>query len=103
MTKKTNEEVTETTEATEVAQPFKADTAFMVIKTSADTWHIMTDLSNPIEIERVAGINEVRMACSEVANAITQQQIAAMVASVLTPQQSADSVPETESEGTIKE
>ena len=99
MTKKNTEEVTETTEA----QPFKADTAFMVIKTSADTWHIMTDLNNSIEIERVAGINEVRMACSEVANAITQQQIAAMVASVLTPQQSEDLVSETESEGTLKE
>jgi hypothetical protein len=91
-----NEETTATPEVP------KFETGFLVIKSAAGSWHVLTDLSAPLSIDRESTLNEVRVGASEVVYALSQQQLAAMLLSALAPQTDA-SAPETETDGTIKE
>lgn len=78
------------------------DTAFLVIKAPTGSWHVLTDLSAPLRIDREATVNEVRQGASEVVYALSQQQLATLVAAALTPKPE-DKATEPETEGTIKE
>jgi hypothetical protein len=78
------------------------DTAFLVIKAPTGSWHVLTDLSAPLRIDREATANEVRQGSAEVAYALGQQQLATLVAAALAPKtENNNTEPETES--TIKE
>jgi hypothetical protein len=78
------------------------DTAFLVIKATTGNWHVLTDLSVPLKIDREATVNEVRQGAAEVTYALSQQQLATLVAAAITPK-SEDTTPEPETESTIKE
>jgi hypothetical protein len=80
----------------------KFETAFLLIKSATGSWHVLTDLSAPLEIEREATHNEVRAGAAEVAYSLGQQQLAALIVSALSPQ-GPDSAPQSPEEGTIRE
>jgi hypothetical protein len=88
MTKKeTPEETTTVTaETPETPEVPKFETGFLVIKSSAGSWHVLTDLSAPLSIERETTLNEVRVGSSEVAYSLGQQQLAALIMTALAPQ-----------------
>jgi hypothetical protein len=81
--KETSEETTVTSETPEVP---KFETGFLVIKSTAGSWHVLTDLSAPLNIERETTLNEVRVGSSEVAYSLGQQQLAALIMTALAPQ-----------------
>jgi len=64
----------------------KFETGFLVVKASAGSWHVLTDLSAPLSIERETTLNEVRVGSSEVAYSLGQQQLAALIITALAPQ-----------------
>ncbi len=78
-------------------------TGFIVLKTEVGSWHVLTDLSAPLEITREADINEVRQGATEVVYGISNQQVAASVISALLASQNPDSAPQAETESTIEE
>lgn len=78
------------------------ETGFIVLRSENGNWHVLTDLSVNIKVNREPDINEVRMGASETAYALGQQQLAAMVLSVIAPQP-LDSAPQAETESTIEE
>lgn len=69
------------------------ETGFLVVKAKTGAWHVLTDLSAPLSIERETTLNEVRVGSSEVAYSLGQQQLAALIITALAPQP----------EGTIEE
>jgi hypothetical protein len=85
MTKKETPEET-TVETPETPEVPKFETGFLVIKSSAGSWHVLTDLSAPLSIERETTLNEVRVGSSEVAYSLGQQQLAALIMTALAPQ-----------------
>jgi hypothetical protein len=82
-------------ETTTEAQPEVTtfETGFLVVKSKTGAWHVLTDLSAPLSIERETTLNEVRVGSSEVAYSLGQQQLAALIITALAPQP----------EGTIEE
>lgn len=90
-----------TEETTEAKLP-TFETGFMVLRTETGNWHVLTDLTAEIKVNREPDLNEVRMGASETVYALGQQQLAAMILSVLSPQPS-DLAPQTETESTIEE
>jgi len=78
------------------------ETGFIVLKGESGAWHVLTDLSAKIDIDREVSVNEVRAATTEITYSIGQQQLAALVISALSPQPS-DINLEGQTEGTIKE
>jgi hypothetical protein len=92
---------TEPVETEAEATP-KFETGFIVLKGESGAWHVLTDITAKIELEREVTVNEVRAATTEITYSIGQQQLAALVLSVLSPQPS-DTAPEEETESTIKE
>jgi hypothetical protein len=89
-------------EATEPEKTPKFETGFIVLKGEGGAWHVLTDLTADIEIEREVGVSEVRAATTEITYSIGQQQLAALILSALSPQPS-DVNLEAQTEGTIKE
>jgi hypothetical protein len=77
------------------------ETGFLVLRSENGNWHVLTDLSVEVKVNREPDINEVRMGASETSYALGQQQLAAMVLSVLAPQPS-DLPPQSETESTIE-
>jgi hypothetical protein len=69
------------------------ETGFLVVKSETGAWHVLTDLSAPLKINRETTLNEVRVGSSEVAYSLGQQQLAALIITALAPQP----------EGTIEE
>ena len=94
----------ETQEETTVPTPElpKFATGFMVLKTEAGSWHVLTDLTEKVDIAREADINEVRQGASEVVYGISNQQVVAGILQVLMGQGPV-SAPQEETESTIKE
>jgi len=80
----------------------KFETGFIVLKGESGAWHVLTDITAKIELEREVAVNEVRAATTEITYSIGQQQLAALVLSALSPQPS-DVNLEDPTEGTIKE
>jgi len=97
----TNESTNETTAPEEEKTP-RFETGFIVLKGESGAWHVLTDLSAKIDIDREVSVNEVRAATTEITYSIGQQQLAALVISALSPQPS-DINLEGQTEGTIKE
>jgi len=64
----------------------KFETGFLVVKSDTGSWHVLTDLSAPLSIERETTLNEVRVGSSEVAYSLGQQQLAALIITALAPQ-----------------
>jgi len=71
-----NEEKTEVTEF---------ETGFLVVKSKTGAWHVLTDLSAPLSIQRETTLNEVRVGSSEVVYSLSQQQLAALIITALAP------------------
>ena len=92
---------TEPVETETEATP-KFETGFIVLKGESGAWHVLTDITAKIELEREVSVNEVRAATTEITYSIGQQQLAALILSALSPQPS-DTAPEEETESTIKE
>lgn len=88
-----NTEATVTAETPEVPELPKFETGFLVVKGESGSWHVLTDLSAPLSIDRETTLNEVRVGSAEVAYSLGQQQLAALIITALAPQ----------SEGTIEE
>jgi hypothetical protein len=65
-------------------------TAFLMIKDTDGTWRVTTDLATPITAEAQATRLDIRIGCQEIANIITQQDIAANVVTLLVENFSAD-------------
>lgn len=63
------------------------ETGFMLLK-AKDTgnWHVLTDITSPLRLEREVTINEVRVGSAEAAHSISQQQLAALIITALSPQ-----------------
>jgi hypothetical protein len=61
------------------------ETGFMILKSKSGSWHVLTDVTSPLNIEREVTINEVRLGSSEVVYSIGQQQLAALVITALSP------------------
>jgi hypothetical protein len=97
----TNESTNETTAPEEEKTP-RFETGFIVLKGESGAWHVLTDLSSKLEIDREVSVNEVRAATTEITYSIGQQQLAALILSALSPQP-ADTATEDETESTIKE
>jgi hypothetical protein len=91
----TNESINEPTEATTESAPEipTFETGFLVVKSNTGSWHVLTDLSAALKIEREVSLNEVRVGSSEVSYSLGQQQLAALIITALAPQP----------EGTIEE
>jgi len=103
MTEEVKNEETTAQEATTTEPELPTfDTAFLVIKATNGNWHVLTDLSVPLRIDREATVNEVRQGAAEVAYALSQQQLATLVAAAIAPN-SEDTATEPETESTIKE
>jgi hypothetical protein len=62
------------------------ETGFMLLKAKTGNWHVLTDISSPLQLEREVTINEVRVGATEAAHSIGQQQLAALIISALSPQ-----------------
>lgn len=64
------------------------ETGFMLLK-AKDTgnWHVLTDITSPLRLEREVTINEVRLGATEAAHSISQQQLAALIITALSPQE----------------
>jgi hypothetical protein len=62
------------------------ETGFMLLKAKTGNWHVLTDISSPLKLEREVTINEVRVGATEAAHSIGQQQLAALIISALSPQ-----------------
>lgn len=65
-------------------------TAFLMIKDADGTWRVTTDLATPIQVENQATRLDIRIGCQEIANIITQQDIAANVVTLLVENFSTD-------------
>jgi hypothetical protein len=63
------------------------ETGFMLLK-AKDTgnWHVLTDITSPLRLEREVTINEVRVGSTEASHSISQQQLAALIITALSPQ-----------------
>lgn len=59
------------------------ETGFLVVKAKTGAWHVLTDLSAPLKIERETTLNEVRIGSSEVVYSLSQQQLAALIITAL--------------------
>jgi hypothetical protein len=70
-------------ETTEEVPTF--DTGFMILKSKSGSWHVLTDVTSPLNIEREVTLNEVRLGSAEVVYSISQQQLAALVITALAP------------------
>lgn len=81
-----NETTTEATATPEVPEMPKFETGFLVVKSETGSWHVLTDLSAPLSIDRETTLNEVRVGSSEVAYSLGQQQLAALIITALAPQ-----------------
>jgi hypothetical protein len=62
------------------------ETGFMLLKAKSGNWHVLTDVTSPLELEREVTVNEVRVGTTEVAHSINQQQLAALIITALSPQ-----------------
>jgi hypothetical protein len=82
----TTTEATVTPEASENPEMPKFETGFLVVKSNTGSWHVLTDLSAPLSIDRETTLNEVRVGSSEVAYSLGQQQLAALIITALAPQ-----------------
>ena len=58
----------------------------MLLKAQNGNWHVLTDITSPLKLEREVTVNEVRLGASEAAHSINQQQLAALIISALSPQ-----------------
>jgi len=65
-------------------------TAFLMIKDADGTWRVTTDLATTFDTEYQATRLDIRIGCQEIANIITQQDIAANVVTLLVENFSAD-------------
>jgi hypothetical protein len=61
-----------------------------MIKDVDGTWRVTTDLATPLTAETQATRLDIRIGCQEIANIITQQDIAANVVTLLVENFSAD-------------
>lgn len=86
-------DTTEETKTEETAAPEfpKFDTAFIVLKRQDGAWAVLTDLTSPFVAERVVTRAELKQAALEITESIRNQDIASMVAAVLTQNSSEDS------------
>jgi hypothetical protein len=89
----TSAPTTEEPTAEETAAPElpKFDTAFIVLKRADGAWAVLTDLASPFMAERVVTRSELKQAALEITESIRNQDIASMVAAVLTQNSSEDS------------
>ena len=62
------------------------ETGFMLLKAKSGNWHVLTDVTSPLTLEREVTVNEVRVGATEVAHSINQQQLAALIITALAPQ-----------------
>lgn len=62
------------------------ETGFMLLKAKSGNWHVLTDITSPLKLEREVTINEVRVGATEAAHSISQQQLAALIITALQPQ-----------------
>lgn len=104
MTENTNETTEPVAEEATVPTPELPvfATGFMVLKSEAGSWHVLTDIKANIDVLREADINEVRQGASEVVYGIANQQVAASVLQALMSQAPVPATQE-ETESTIKE
>ena len=63
------------------------ETGFMLLKAKTGNWHVLTDITSPLSLEREVTINEVRVGATEAAHSISQQQLAALIITALSPQE----------------
>lgn len=82
----TLEDTTVAQETSENPDLPKFETGFLVVKSNTGSWHVLTDLSAPLSIDRETTLNEVRVGSSEVAYSLGQQQLAALIITALAPQ-----------------
>jgi hypothetical protein len=81
-----NETTTEASVTSETPEVTEFETGFLVVKAKSGAWHVLTDLSAPLSIQRETTLNEVRVGSSEVAYSLGQQQLAALIIAALAPQ-----------------
>lgn len=62
------------------------ETGFMLLKAKTGNWHVLTDITSPLQLEREVTVNEVRVGATEAAHSISQQQLAALIITALSPQ-----------------
>jgi hypothetical protein len=62
------------------------ETGFMLLKAKSGNWHVLTDITSPLKLEREVTVNEVRVGATEAAHSISQQQLAALIITALSPQ-----------------
>ena len=64
---------------TDVPQLPTFETAFLLLKVEDGPWKVLTDLTQPFAVSRNVTRPEIRVACTEVAHLLQQQDIAGMV------------------------
>lgn len=69
-----------------MSNPIKVTAAFLVILTPEGFWEVTADVTAPIEAERIIQRHEIRIGCSEVAQAMSQQDLALRVSQQLNSQ-----------------
>lgn len=75
------EEVKETAEVT----PIKAKTAFMVIQGENGAFYALNGLSTPVDVEHVATLQDMKIGCQEIRDAIYRTDIVNSVKALLEP------------------
>lgn len=74
-----------------MSEPRYVEAAFMVMLTPEGFWEVTSDLSMEIDARRGVERHEIRIGCSEIANVIGQQDLAALVVNNLAPKSTDDS------------
>lgn len=59
------------------------ETAFIIMKTPDGSWRVTSDVTSPFSISRLATRADIRMGAAEISHLVSQQDLAALVASVL--------------------
>lgn len=73
-------------EATE-KQPIKARTAFMVVQAPNGSYYALNQLDTPVDVDHMATLQDMKIGCQEIRDAIYRTDIVNSVKAILEPKQ----------------
>jgi hypothetical protein len=57
----------------------KYKAAFVMVQEQDGSWTALTDITEPFETERLAGVMDIKQGCQQVLDVITNQELASLI------------------------
>ena len=74
-------------ETTPAKEPIKAKTAFMVVQALNGTYYALNQLDTPVDVEHMASLQDMKVGCQEIRDAVYRTDIVNSVKAILTPKE----------------